>query len=103
MTQVGNRFRPSFLTLFPPPTNTRRIVTGNWWTNAGLDKVLIMASKLPVRVFSAGNYEDTFPFAKGSFDPSFLSLEEKEVEIRPIYPQAIIRIHSFAFIKLLCH
>lgn len=41
-----------------------------------------MASDLPVGVFSAGNDQDTFTFAKGFFYPSFLSLEEEEVIIR---------------------
>lgn len=49
----------------------------------GLDDVSIMASSLPVWVFRAGNDKDTLSLAKGFFHPSFLSLEEKEVEIRP--------------------
>ena len=97
MTHVGHKFYLSLTSSLPPP-NTR-IVAGNWQRSASLNKVLLMASNLPVRIFSAGNYKDTFSFAKGFFYPRFLSLEEKKVEIRPRYSQAILRVHSFAFIK----
>lgn len=55
-----------------------------------------MASDLPVGVFSAGNDKDTFSFAKGFFYPSFLSLEEEEVVIRPTHSQAIIGVHALS-------
>ena len=76
MTHMENKFWAS-LTPPPFPSNTR-IVAGSWWTRAILNNILIMASNLPVWVFSAGNDKDTFSFAKSFFYPSFLSLEEEK-------------------------
>lgn len=53
MTHMENKFWAS-LTPPPFPSNTR-IVAGSWWTRAILNNILIMASNLPVWVFSAGN------------------------------------------------
>lgn len=103
MTHMGtDAGRPSFVVPLPPPTDTRRTVAGNWWVSAKCDNVFNYGFHLPVRVFGAGNDTDTFSFAKGFFYPSFLSLEEKEVEIRQVYSPALIRVHSFTFIKVIC-
>jgi hypothetical protein len=60
-----------------------------------------MASNSPVGVFCAGNYKDTFPFAKCFLYPSFLTLEEKEIQIELINSQTITKVH---FLKeLTCH
>lgn len=58
-----------------------------------------MASDLPVGVFSAGNDQDTFSFAKGFFYPSFLSLEEEEMVIRP----KPLSEFMLSVVELICH